>query len=72
MDFSKNGIVTLTDLNKNENFELLNDDPYWNPNLKASFLDGFSTLWDKTYYYEGVSKTPIELQNLEISSAGAK
>lgn len=61
IDFSENGITTLTDLNKHENFDLLNDTSYWNPKLKKEFLDNLSSLWDKTYYEEGVGKKDVNM-----------
>lgn len=59
MDFSKDGITTITDLNKHEDLYFHNDEKYWNLKLKDEFLNGFSTLWDKSYYQEGITREAV-------------
>jgi len=63
MDFSKDGITTITDLNKHEDLHLHNDDKYWNPKLKEEFLKGFTNLWDKSYYEEGITRQAIQSES---------
>lgn len=59
MDFSKDGITQLTDLNKHVQFSLLNEETYWNHDVKDEFLSGFSKLWEKTYFEEGLTKKRV-------------
>lgn len=65
MDFSKDGITTVTDLNKQEDFHLHNGDQYWNMKLKEEFLGGVSTMWDKSYYDEGLSRWNLGEEKFE-------
>ena len=58
-DFSKNGMTVVNDLNKQTNIVLHNDDSYWNGKLKNEFIDNLTTLWDKSYYKEGVGKLDV-------------
>lgn len=69
MDFSKNGITTITDLNKHEGLSLLNSDKYWNPKLKDEFLTNLSSLWDASYYQEGIVKETIPAAVAEKQAA---
>ena len=66
MDFSKNGITTITDLNKHNSLNLMNEDAYWNPKLKDEFITNVSKLWDETYYQEGVGKLTVHQQKAAI------
>lgn len=49
-DLSKNGFITLHDLNTRENFVLHNDPKYWNPEVREWFLKKVTKLWDKSMY----------------------
>lgn len=61
-DFSQNGITTVTNLNKQFSMNLHNDDSYWNMKLKDEFINNLTTLWDKSYYEEGVGKADTSTQ----------
>lgn len=60
MDFTKDGLTTITDLNKMDDMGLHNADKYWNPKLKKEFLSNLSGLWDASYYQEGILKEVVE------------
>ena len=55
-------MTNITNLNKDETFTLHNGDEYWNPSLKKDFIDGVSTLWDKSYVDEGIGKDNLFLE----------
>lgn len=60
MNFGKDGITTLSDLNKHEDFFLHNGEEYWNMKVKDEFLESVSTLWDKSYYDEGLVRWNLD------------
>jgi len=51
------GLIMITDLNKDKNFFLYKEDVYWNPALKKLFLERTTRLWDETFYDETKVKT---------------
>ncbi len=69
MDFSKDGITTITDLNKMEGLALHNSGKYWNPKLKQEFLTNLSSLWDASYYKEGIMKENLPEQKANKQEA---
>lgn len=68
-DFSKDGITTITDLNKNQALSFHNSGKYWNPKLKDEFLANTSSLWDPSYHQEGVAKANLSLQTADKQAA---
>ena len=65
MDFTKDGITTISDLNKMDEFALHNADKYWNLKVKDEFMTNLSGLWDASYYQEGIMKEDIGRQTRE-------
>ena len=59
MDFSKDGMTQIQDLNQMENLVMHNGDKYWNPKLKEEFISNLSKMWDESYYKEGLAKEQL-------------
>ena len=54
--FNNTGYTKLTCLNTKNEFILNNKDEFWNKEIKKSFIERVTNLWDRSLYTEGVSK----------------
>jgi len=46
----KDGLIMVTDMNKGKNFYLYKEAIYWNPALKAKFMERTTRLWDDSVW----------------------
>jgi len=43
------GLLFIQDLNKRKSFLVYKKDVYWNPALKAAFMERMTGLWDESF-----------------------